>query len=80
MRSFRELERDLSHIRAAITLLEQTRAYLSIRGPANDPAYWQARIRQLMSEWRCDRIFERQAADLMGRLERLATLPSSGKP
>lgn len=80
MRSYRELERDLSHIKAAITILEQTRAYLSMRGPVTDPVYWQARIRQLISEWRCDRNLERKAADLLGRLERLTTLPSSGKP
>ncbi|WP_321817303.1 MULTISPECIES: hypothetical protein [unclassified Paraburkholderia] len=80
MRSYLELERDLSHIKAAISMLEQTRAYLSMWGPVADPAYWQARIRQLISEWRCDLILEREAVDLLGRLERFATLPSSGKP
>ncbi len=53
------MERDLSHIKAAVTLLELTRAYLSMRGPVSDPAYWKARIRKLTSEWPRERILER---------------------
>ncbi|WP_183732914.1 hypothetical protein [Paraburkholderia sp. WP4_3_2] len=80
MRSYRELERDLLHIEAAIALLEQTRAYLSLGGPVNDPAYWKAKIRQLTSEWPRDRMLERQAADMMTRVENLALIPTSDKP
>jgi len=76
MRSYLELERDLSHIKSAIALLEQTRAYLSLRGPVQNPAYWKARIKQLTSEWPRDRILERQAAELMVRLENLKTVQS----
>jgi hypothetical protein len=79
MRSYRELERDLLHIKAAIALLEQTRAYLSLRGPVDDPAYWKAKIRQLTSEWPRDRMLERQAADMMSRLENLAPISTSNK-
>jgi hypothetical protein len=71
MRSYREMERELLHIMAAIALLEQTRAYLSLRMPVNDPAYWKARLKALLDEESRDFALERQAVDLLARVHQL---------
>ncbi|WP_213306181.1 hypothetical protein [Paraburkholderia sacchari] len=79
MRSYREMERELLHIRAAIALLEQTRAYLSLRMPINDPAYWKARLKLVLDEQPRDLALEKQAVELLARMHRLQTENQSGK-
>jgi len=69
--SYGELERDLAHIKAAISLLEQTRSYFSVRSPVCDPAYWKARLRAACHSAVCDDSVEQQIEKLLGRLERL---------
>ncbi|ACC70336.1 hypothetical protein PPMP20_32235 [Paraburkholderia phymatum] len=69
--SYRELERDVAHLKAAISLLEQTRAYFSVRSPVNDPAYWKARLRALLGSAACDDALAEQIEHLLGRLARI---------
>jgi len=71
MRTYTELERDLSHIKAAISFLELTRYYLFPRGSLDNPAYWQSRLREVLDARPGDTIFERQGAELLERLQRL---------
>ena len=71
MSSYNELERDLAHIKAAISLLEQTRSYFSVRSPVCDPAYWKAQLKAALHRAVCDDGVEQQIERLLGRLEHL---------
>ncbi|MBN3752280.1 hypothetical protein G3N95_04965 [Paraburkholderia sp. Tr-20389] len=69
--SYWELERDVAHLKAAISLLEQTRGYFSVRSPVNDPAYWKARLRTVLGSAECDDAIAAQIERLLGRLDRI---------
>jgi hypothetical protein len=69
--SYNELEHDLAHIKAAISLLEQTRSYFSVRSPVCDPAYWKAWLRAALHRAVCDDGVEQQIERLLGRLDHL---------
>lgn len=72
-----ELEYNLLHIKAAISLLEQTRAYLSIRTPVSDPAYWKAKLKAALDAGPRDRALEALATELFDRLQKIqADMPS----
>lgn len=79
MRSYYELELELLHIKAAISLLEQTRAYLSLQTPVANPAYWRARLNAILDEHPRDAVLERQAFELLARVHQLQNgrLPSA---
>ncbi|CAG9219033.1 hypothetical protein BCAR13_400008 [Paraburkholderia caribensis] len=66
--SYRELERDVAHLKAAISLLEQTRAYFAVRSPVKDPAYRKARLRTALASAECDDVIAAQIERLLGRL------------
>ncbi|MEM5365178.1 hypothetical protein V4C53_03925 [Paraburkholderia azotifigens] len=69
--SYLELEREVAHLKAAISLLEQTRAYFSVRSAVNDPAYWKARLRAALGCAECDEAIAAQIERLLERLARL---------
>ena len=71
MSPFRELERELAHIKSAIALLEQTKGYFPVRTPISDPAYWRARLKAAMRHAAGNAAVEEQVERLLGRLERL---------
>ncbi|MBP0593397.1 hypothetical protein J8I87_27615 [Paraburkholderia sp. LEh10] len=66
--SYRELERDVAHLKAVISLLELNRAYFAVRSPVNDPAYWKARLRIALNSTACDDAIAAQIEGLLGRL------------
>lgn len=69
----RQLESDLSHIRQAISFLEQTRSYLSLRSPVGDPAYWEARLNALRDSVDRGRELEKHIEKLYDRVQRLSS-------
>ncbi len=77
--SYQELERDLAHLKAAISLLEQTRAYFSVRSPVTDPAYWKARLRTALGSAECDEAIAQQIERLLGRLTSLQAVADSSR-
>ena len=84
MKAYTELERELSHIEAAISVLERTRAHLCPRVSVDDPAYWKSRLSAILDARLGDSILERQVADLCDRLKRLqadrAGVHAKGRP
>ncbi|TAM04403.1 MAG: hypothetical protein EPN70_11390 [Paraburkholderia sp.] len=71
MNAYTELERELSHIGAAISVLERTRAHLFPRVSVDDPAYWKSRLDAILDARPGDTILERQVAQLCDRLKHL---------
>ncbi|CAB3665516.1 hypothetical protein [Trinickia soli] len=65
------LQHDLMQIRAAISLLEQTRAYLSLPMPNSDPAYWKARLKTALDTRSHDALADQLAAELCRRIDRM---------
>ncbi|AUT54786.1 MULTISPECIES: hypothetical protein [Paraburkholderia] len=79
MSLYGELERELAHIRTAIALLEQTRGYFSSQTPVGDPAYWAERLRTAVSGYVSDRAIEKQAEELLARLNTLKNMRPKGR-
>lgn len=79
MHSYHELELELLHIKAAISLLEQTQAYLSLQTPVADPAYWKARLKAILDERPRDVGLEKQVFGLLSRVHQLQTGKLSGE-
>ncbi|SEK10933.1 hypothetical protein SAMN05192539_104949 [Paraburkholderia diazotrophica] len=73
MYPYHELERDLAHIKSAISLLEQTGAYFSVRNPVSDPAYWRARLKATLSNAAYVDVAQKQIEHLLRRLDHLQT-------
>lgn len=78
MHSYYELELELLHIKAAISLLEQTRTYLSLQTPVSNPAYWKARLKAILDERPLDAVLEKQVFELLARANQLQTGKLSG--
>ena len=75
MHSYRELERELQHIKACIALLEQTQAYLFPKTPVVDPAYWKARLTAITDERLRNVGLEKHALELLARVDQLPARP-----
>jgi hypothetical protein len=63
----------LLHIKAAISLLERTQPHLSLRTPITNPAYWKARLKALLAEMPRHPALEKQAFNLLARVDYLQT-------
>ncbi|MEC5409818.1 hypothetical protein VOM14_30240 [Paraburkholderia sp. MPAMCS5] len=73
MRSYHELELELLHIKAVVSLLERTQPYLSLRTPVANPAYWKARLKAIVDDLPRDAALEKRAFDLLARVHQLRT-------
>lgn len=77
MNAYRDLERELRHIKAAIAMLEKTRSYLSPRTVVADPAYWRARLEAILDGRPGDANVEKQVLELIARTAELHTPKST---
>lgn len=75
MYTHHELENNLLHIKAAISLLEQTGAYRSTRSPVSDPAYWKAKLKAALDAAPRDRALDALATELFDRLQKIQPRP-----
>lgn len=69
-------EKDLAHIRHVLSHLEQSAAGAQVveNGPMSSLDYWQARIRVILAMPTLPAQAQKQARDLLARLERLKNL------
>ncbi|MPV68616.1 hypothetical protein [Burkholderia sp. BE17] len=66
-----DVERELTHIRGAIGLLEQTHDAFINRSPVSDPAYWRFKLDTLRTRFERNKVLERQINELFARLDRI---------
>ncbi|PMS18061.1 hypothetical protein C0Z18_17630 [Trinickia dabaoshanensis] len=71
MDSYRELERELRHIKAAISMLETTKIYLAPPTIVAEPAYWRARLETILDGRPGNANIEKQVLQLIARTNRL---------
>ncbi|MGN6318398.1 hypothetical protein [Trinickia sp.] len=80
MNSYRDLERELQHIKAAIAMLEKTRIYLSSPTVVADPAYWKARLETILDGYPRDARVEKQVLELIALTDQLQSARSTEEP
>lgn len=80
MNSYRELERELRHIEAVLSMLERTKLYLLPRTIVAEPAYWKARLETILDGRPRDAGMEQHILELLARTNQLKTsLSADGK-
>lgn len=66
-----DVERELTHIRAAIDLLERTKGHFATEMPVSNPAYWRARLNKIRERFEKEKIITVQINALYARLDKL---------
>lgn len=67
---YNDVERELTHIRRSINMVEQNREYLPHRSPLNNPAYWRTRLHAIRKSAEPYKCLRRQMDELFAQLDK----------